>query len=153
MGIVAELWRISQETFEEVEENEEYPDRQSVKEVLYVDKFWEPIMYLFGQRFIGSVPTVYLFQPRNLIVTYEDEYMREGIRYHSEIDIAELSHYLQQHEPQALLQNLDLQQMNSKVAYAVATEDLGQLQQLLGATQQFFHRAGLERDVILGRLG
>ena len=152
MGLVAELWRISQETFEEVEYNEERPDLNLVKEVLYVDKFWEPIMYLFGQGFIGKDPTGRLFMPKNLIVTYEDEYMKDGTRYHSQIEIAELSCYMQQFKPAELLQGVDLEQMNSKVVYPVAVGDLNHLQELVGTTQQFFARAMMEGDVIIGQI-
>jgi hypothetical protein len=153
MGQAASVFRVSQETFEKIQETKEFPKRESIKEEIDVDKLWEPIMYLFGKGFIGREPTVYLFLPKNMIVTYEDEYMKNGIKYHTREDMINLYDYMKKEPVDKLIEELDIERLNSKVMYSIIEDDIAILRDLMNKVIEFFERGIDEKDVIIASIG
>ena len=151
MGQVATLTRINKLQFEEVMDLEIHPS--TFEEQIYVDKNWEAIMYILGNGFIGREPTVNLFMPKNIIVTYEDEYMQDGIRYHSELEINELHQILENFPINEAVDKVDLDDMNKKTAYPTSASDLGLIKDQINEIKLMFANAVKEGGAIIGNIG
>ena len=146
MGQVASLIRVERTAFEKVERTKKYP--KTFAEEISVDKLWEPIMYVLGKGHLGRLPITNLFMPRKIIVTYQDEYMTEGIRYHDASDIAELFNAMENHSIEDLIAKVDVESMNSKIMYPIMESDLEEIKQHIIQIRASLQKA-IENDQII----
>jgi hypothetical protein len=152
MGMVATLTRISSDHLEEMKISKEV--KGEVKEVVDADKFWEHIMFVLGKGFLGREPTVWLFMPPKIIVTYKDEYQETGIRYHDQEDIAKILAYIGDPSEGQIRKRIDIPAINKSVMYKFEDWDFTEeLVEYVTATINIFKNAAAEGDLILGDIG
>ncbi|MEO0788522.1 MAG: DUF1877 family protein [Bacteroidota bacterium] len=153
MGQVGWLQRISKETFVEIEKEKRFPQGEEVLEMVDVDKLWEHIMFTFGGGKLGLEPTVYLFMPTEMIVTYEDQYMKEGIRYHTSDKVKELYQFMSSKSTDDWIAATDMDEINRKAAYTLDGDYILEMKSYMNSIVEMFKRASDNDEIIIGRAG
>ena len=151
MGQVASLFRIDKLKLEEIEDKMEF-DYES-KEDIHVGKFWEPIMFIFGNGFLGREPFVNIFMPKNKInISETEDEWGPFIRFHDNKDISELNSKFTEISEEQLRERINLEKMNKTVMYKVYEEEIDSLIQFTKDVIKFFRNAELEGDLIIASI-
>ena len=137
--------------FEEVKKNKKFPSQYEFS--LDVDKDWEAIMYILGDGYLGREPSVFLFTGRNMIISYQDKHMTEGVGYHSKEDIKEYNELLKNFPLEEKMQTLDLEKMNKIIIYPIHEDRLSIVKERIIQITQLFHDALKNDEIVIGSLG
>ena len=152
MGAVAGLTLISKEYLEEIKRTRKV-DWSQKKENLYVDKYWEPIMFVFGKGFLGREPFVNLFMPTNDI--FQDPNIQEWpalVSYHSDENIKEFNLEFAKLDKQIIRKRINVEKINSKCRPGINPESTDYLLELCLEVMAIFKKAEDQNDVLIGSI-
>ena len=154
MGQVATLFRLPSETLETFEDEGRFvPDRCS--DSLYVDKMWEPIMFVYGRGFIGREPLVNIFMPRRTswFAEKEEKWQEPDLRYHSVADVVEMSTAMAFMDRATATKYADVEKINERAMYQVQLQYREELIDLIVSVKAFFLEAEERREIVIGAIG
>ena len=81
------------------------------------------------------------------------KYMKNGIKYHTREDMINLYDYMKKEPVDKLIEELDIERLNSKVMYSIIEDDIAILRDLMNKVIEFFERGIDEKDVIIASIG
>ena len=153
MGQVATLGRFKKTELEKIKADK-VVNWDDALESVYVDKFWEHIMYVFGNGNGMKPPFEYIFMPTNRIyITEEREPWSESIKFHSFENIVEMNSKMSEVTRELVIERIDIEKMNSKGMYQIMSEDtVPYLINHVMDVKKFFEDTK-EDEIIIGDIG
>lgn len=88
-----------------------------------------------------------------MIVTYEDQYMKEGIRYHTSDKVKELYKFMSSKSTDDWIAATDMDEINRKAAYTLDGDYILEMKSYMNSIFEMFKRASDNGEIIIGRAG
>ncbi len=153
MGQVGALIRISEEQLENIKKTKEI-NWSETKEIIDVDRLWEPIMFIFGRGFLGREPFVDLFMAKNcLYKSPEQEKWDPSIRFHSIEDLKLFIKEFESLNEEIIRSRINIEKINSTVMYPISETDVDLLVKYCLDIIEMFKLANNESDSIVTTIG
>lgn len=121
---------------------------------LYVDEYWEPIMYILSDGQLGKDPYVTIFMPKNPInIAADNNPHGPFVRYHEEIDIAVIEAAISTLNEATIRNRINLEAMNQKVMKKVTEDRIDELVDNTLKVIKFFQKAKAEQLLMIAAVG
>ena len=151
MGQVATLSRYEKNELDFFRKNKRFSEG-SIIDSLYVDKLWEPIMFVFSDGNFKN-PFTNIFMPASKIfLTEEEEIWSEHIKYHSNEEIKEMNLKMKDITAEVARERIDIERMNKTVIYPIKTDQIPSLIDQVMNVKIFFSETK-ENQIIVGYIG
>ena len=143
MGQVGTLTRISQETLRHIKDTKSF-DWKKAKETVEVDRFWEPVMFIFGNGTLGGKLFINLFMAENCIYARPDDNEWDpAFRYHA---ISDLDQYIEEFDSlteMKIRDRIDIEKINQVCMYPLEDSENSKnlLVQYCQETMDIFRKA------------
>ena len=153
MGQIGGLNRFNKDEINKFEKSKTI-NWKNVKESVDVDKFWEPIMFIFGNGNLGGEPFINLFMAKNCLYESPDQNKwNPSIRYHDDKEIEEYLKEFENISEEVIRKRIDIEKINRKVMYQIQESNIETIVENCINIINLFKKAKKEKDVIVSTIG
>ena len=149
MGTVASIYRIPKSKIQDLKEDVLAKEKVN-SQMIYLDKLWEPVLFIFGNGFLGREPFVKIFMPKNnLKLSEEQEKIGRAIKYHDKVEIEEIETAISEIGKTTIEERFDVEKINKTVMYQIQEDDKEILINHCLEIKDLFRKAKEEDDIVV----
>lgn len=153
MGTCASIYRIPKSKIQNLKKDALAKEKVN-NQMIYLDKLWEPVLFIFGNGFLGRKPYVNIFMPKNnLKLSEEQTKVGRTIKYHDKDEIEEIEIAISKIEKSEIEKRFDIKKINKMVMYPIQEDDKEILINYCLELKDLFKKAIEEDDIIVCSLG